>query len=66
MPFPRKRLRQYIRYHVFRWAILQAYLATLQLLSNEVMLHINVLCTSVMCGILRKRDAPLVVTHDGD
>ena len=54
MTILRKGLGQYIRHHVFCWTILQANLFALQLLADEVVLHVNVLRARVVWGSLQE------------
>ncbi len=57
-------LCQHICHHILSWAILEAYFSTLQLLSNEVVLYVNVLCARVVGRVLCKCNASLIVAHD--
>src|SRR5688500_8239653 len=63
MSLPRKCFCQHIRHHLFSWTIPKAYFATLQPLSNEMMLNVNVLRARVVCGILCKCYTSLIITH---
>lgn len=59
-----KSLRDRIRHHIFCWTILQFCHLHLQLLLNEVVLHIIVFCAWMVCWVLCKWHSPLIVTHN--
>ena len=65
MALSSKCLCEHISYHVLRRAIPLVNHFIFNLLTIEMVLHINVLCASTLLGVLGKCNAPLIVTHDG-
>ena len=58
MPIICKWFGKHVCYHILSWIISQVYLC-------EVMLYINIFGARMVCRILSKYYASLIVTHDG-
>ena len=65
MPFRSQCLRQSIRNHILRFTVLQLSPSILNTVSDEVILDVDVLCTSVVFWIVSKCDGALTVAVDG-
>ena len=65
MPFWSQSLRQSIRYHVFRWTILQSHRSIFNAVPDEMVLDVDMFCSCMVFGIVCEGDGALIVAVDG-
>src|SRR5271170_1530752 len=64
MSFRTQSLCQSIRHHVLRWTVFQPCRSIFNAIPDEVVLDVDMFCTSVVFRVVRQPDGTLVVTID--